>query len=491
MREVLRAVFKTGSGSAISMLLNVVSSKIIAVITGPFGIGFYSMIQQLVRTASTAGAIGGGGVALTQGVACRKNQARDDFIVAVFWIFTIGAFLTSLALLFFAPWIALFAFGVNDEATVWLVRWLALPVALMIALTYLNGVLNGFREIGRLALIQITGSGVTAILSYPVSILVDTGYFVAFIGMMTISISAQIIVGLIKAYRQKYLHPIILNGFRLQIRRDAANSFFQIAGTLFFTSIFSSVILLVVRALIVQYNSLADAGIFNVAWVICMGYPIIILGSFGTYYFPTLSKATKQHERLILITDVFRLSTLLIVPLLIIMIVLKPLIIDIFYSEEFYNSLTIMRWMLIGIYFKTATWVFAMPMLAFADMKIYFWTENFWFAGFLGFSLLAVVTFSNLEIIGLGFLVLYAIYLIYTIHYTHSRHGFTLNKRWIIIWVNGLILIIVASILTWSETRIDVPMTIIWVAVSISFLLLSITKQERRHLWDIVIRRKI
>jgi hypothetical protein len=62
----------------------------------------------------------------------------------------------------------------NDGQATSLVRWLALPVALGRASTYLNGVLNGFRAIGVLALLQILGAAALALLVYPASRLVNT-----------------------------------------------------------------------------------------------------------------------------------------------------------------------------------------------------------------------------------------------------------------------------------------------------------------------------
>lgn len=479
MRELVRAVFKAGSGSSISMLLAAISSKIMAVVSGPFGIGLYSLTQQLIQTVSTTGVVGGGTVVLTQGVASRKGKDRDDFIATAFWILTIGAILSSLSLILFAPWIAPLVFGASDEATIWLVRWTALPVALAVFLVYLNGILNGFLAIGRLAVIQVAGVGVSAVLSYPVSIMVNTGYFVAFVAMITLSISAQIVIGFSKAYRHGYLHPIVANGCRFRIRKDAAHSFFVVAGTMMITSIVASVSLLFVRALVVQYGGMADAGIFNVAWVICMAYPMVILHSFSTYYLPTLSQTKNEGDRSLLMNDVFRLTTILIVPLELLVIVLKPLMIDVLYSEEFYPSLVILRWMLVGIHLKAASWVFAMPMFAFADMRTHFWTGNLWYVGFVGFSILAVMYVGDLELIGVGFVVVYGAYLLYSMHYASSRHGFSVERRSMITWTVGLALVIAASALTWYETRVDLLTASVFLIVGVLYLAFSVTRQER------------
>jgi len=470
------------------MLLSVISSKIMAIIVGPFGVGLYSLTNQLIQTASTTGVVGGGNVALTQGIASRKGRDRDDFIVTAFWILAIGAITTSLALVLFAPWIAPLVFGETDQASIGLVRWVALPVVLSVALVYLIGVLNGHLAIGRLVVIQVAGAGASAVLSYPVSVMVNTGYPVAFVAMITLSLSAQIVVGFSKAYRHRYLHPIITNGFRFRLRKDAARSFFAVAGTMMITSVVASVSLLLVRALVVHYRGMADTGIFNVAWVICMAYPMVILNSFSTYYLPKLSQTRGKEERNKLMNDVFRLTTILIVPLELLVIVLKPLIIDVLYSEEFYPSLVILRWMLIGIHLKAASWVFAMPMFSYADMRTHFWTGNLWYVGFVGFSLLSVVYMDTLEIIGVGFVVAYGVYLVYSMHYASSRHGFSVDRRSLTAWIVGLSLVVTASVATWNDIKVDLIIALAIALVGVSYLVFSVTQQERRRVKDVVIQ---
>lgn len=479
MRELVHAVFKTGSGSVVSTLLSIISSKIMAIVVGPFGVGIYSLIQQLTTTSSIVGSVGGSNVALTQGIASRKGRDRDDFIVTAFWILAIGGITSSVSLVLFAPWIAPFVFGANDTSSVNLVRWTALPVALLVMLTYLVGVLNGHLAVGRIAAVQVVGAGMNALISYPISLIADTGYYVAFVGMMTIAFALQIVVALAKIRREKYLHPIAANGLRFRLTRAATRPYFAVAGTMMITSIVASVGLLAVRALIVQYRGVADAGIFNVAWVVCIAYPALILGSLGTYYLPKLSQTEDREKRNRLMNDVFRLTTVLLVPLELLVIVMKPLVIDILYSEEFYPSLVILRWMLIGVHLKAASWVFAMPMFSYADMKTHFWTGNLWYIGFVGFSVLSVVYLDTLEIIGVGFVVEYAVYMLYSVHYARSRHEFSAEWQSLATWIVGLMLVVTASFVTWHQTEVDPITAMVFVAAGVSYLALSVTKQER------------
>ena len=488
MRELLRAVFKTGIGSSASMVLSAVSSKLMAAVSGPFGIGLYSLIQQLTQTVSASGLAGGGRTVMAQGIASREGKDRDSFILAAFWILTFGAILASSALILSAPWIAPLIFGSNDGATVGLVRWTALPVVLTIALVYLNGVLNGFMAIGRLAIIQVVGAAANALLSYPISVMVNTGYPVAFVAMTTISLLAQVMVGFSKAYRQGYLHPIVANRFRIRIEKQASRSFFIVAGTFMIGSVVASVCLLSIRALIVQHSGIGEAGIFNVAWVICVVYPTVVLNSFAAYYLPKLSQTKDVQERSDLMNKVFRLTMIIIVPLELLAMVLKPLMINVLYSEEFYPSLLMLRWMIVGIFLRVTAQTFAMPMLSSADMKTFFWTGNLQYISLVGFSLLSIVYYGGLEVIGIGYVAIHGGYMVYSLHYATSKHGYIVQPRLMAAWFVGLALIVAASVSTWHDTSVNMMVTLGFLAAGILYVTLSTTKQERNKTKELLVQ---
>ncbi len=488
MYDIIKAVFKTGSASLIGILLGAVSTKVMAVILGPNGVGLFSLIRQTLATAVTAGTVGGQ-TALVQGLASKEGNERDRFLITVFWIFILGAISIAVGLLLLAPWIAKIVFTTNDNQTISLVRWMALPGLLMIIFSYLISVLNGFRAIGRLALGQIIVSMVTISLVYPVSKLVSSGYINAFVWMMAASTLGGIIFCFIIAYKEKWLNPLILN-FRPQFDKNAIKYFSRVSGTTLITGLIATGTLLIIRGMIVQYGGLASAGIFDVAWALSMTYVMLLLGSFGTYYLPTLSGINDIQTRITLIKKLFRLSILFIVPLIVSLIVLKPLVIQLLYSDKFIPALEIIRWMLIGDYFKVVGWVLAMPVLAYADMKVFFWTELLWNGGFLVLSTLAIFFYKDLQGIGIAFIILYFFISVYYLYYVYSKHQLPITKTLLKPWFYGLILIILASLQTWSTIHVNWVLAAIWILLSIAFSWYELTKNEKNKLFNIMYIRR-
>jgi O-antigen/teichoic acid export membrane protein len=484
MSEIIKAIFKTGSSSVITIILGVVSTKVLAVVLGPSGIGLYSLINQTLTTASTAGTMGGS-TALVQGLASKQGTEKDNYLVTVFWIYICGAMVIALGLFLFSPLIAQTVFASNDEKTINLVRWMALPVSLIILYSYFVSLLNGFRAIGSLAMGQIIVSVVTVFLIYPVSKLVSSGYITAFIWMISISTIGGIVFCLIIVHREKWLNPLIAN-FIPKFDKGSVKHFYYIASTTLITGLITAGTLLIVRTMIIRYGGFSSAGIFDIAWMLSMNYMLLLLSSFGTYYLPTLCGINDIPARNTLMQDLFRITLLLVIPLIITVIVLKTLVINILYTDEFMPALKIIRWMLIGDYFKASSWILAMPMLAYGDMKPVFWTELLWNMGFLILSYIGIFYFSDMQLIGTAFFIMYAIYFVYTIFYAQSKHNVSLTRNIIAHWVFGLVLIIFASWKTWIDTQVNWVPAILWIVVAIGFSWMTLNKGERSKLIKII-----
>ena len=159
------------------------------------------------------------------------------------------------------------------------------------------------------------------------------------------------------------------------------------------------------------------------------------------------------------------------------------------YSSEFIPALSIMRWMLIGGYFRIVSWVLAIPMLAYADMKTFFWTELIWDSLLLGFSATAVLGFHWLPGVGVGFVLLYSSYLVYTFWYTHRRFHLMLDRATVLQWLVGLILIVGASVQTWNDQQVQWPTLVFWLVLTLGFSGFVLNERERQGIMEIVLRK--
>lgn len=476
MFDLIKALLKVGSASVVNIILGIISTKIIAVILGPNGVGLFSLLRQTIQTASTVGS--GGQTALVQGIISKEGEERNSYVVTVFWLFILGALLTSILLFAFAPQISFLLFEKNDSQTVILVQWISLPVVLTIIFIYLTGVLTGFKAIGRLALGQIIVAAAMALITYPISKLVDDGYTIAFILMLSSSTLLGVIFYFLVAYRENWLRPIFLD-IKPHFDKKAINHFFFIATPIFIAGLVTTGVQLLVRAMIVQKGGLQDAGIFDVAFTLSMAHVMIFLSSLSNYYAPKVGETNDQQSRILLIKDTIRLATLVTVPSIVSIIVLKPLVVELLYTNQFNPALGIIRWMLIGDYLKVVSWVLSIPAVMCGHMRIYFWGEILWNAGFLIVSAAALFIFGNIQGIGIGFLILYALYLVYYTIYSMRKQSMQFTKSLTLPWLLGLAIVILASLETWNNLHVNWISASIWIMVAIGYSCTILNQKER------------
>jgi len=478
VRDLIKGMLKTGSGAVGNVLLGVISIKIMAVMLGPTGTGLFSLVRQAVVTFASLGA--GGQTALVQGVASKQGTERDSYVRSIFWLFVLVASVSFVLIESFASTIAMLVFGKSSSGYVHLVRWIALPVMLMHGYIFLKGVLNGCRAIGRLALVEMAGPLITLMLVYPVSLLAGEGYVLAFVWMLS-GAQLMMIASCLLILRKQGWIPTLLVDTKIVIKSTHFRYFLSITGTTFLTGIIGASVLLAVRAMIVRSGGgLAQAGLFDVAWSLSGNYVMLILASFGTYYAPTLSQTADKAERATLIRRVIRLSTMLMIPLIVTVVVLKPLLISLLYSSEYIASLKMIRWMLIGDYLKITSWVLVIPVIVNVNMKIYFWTEVFWHTGFLALSALAILYFGNLQGIGIAFVVLYACLVAYYFKYARRVYALIIGRDLLLLWLIGFFVVITVSLQNWSSTSVDWPSAVIWIMASFILVVVLLKKTERK-----------
>jgi hypothetical protein len=164
-------------------------------------------------------------------------------------------------------------------------------------------------------------------------------------------------------------------------------------------------------------------------------------------------------------------------------IVFKPWVIRGMFSPALLPALKVMRWMLIGDLFKGISWVLAFPMLAFSEMKWFFWTEVLFSLCMAGATWLWLSLGGGIEGLGLFFMLLYIMYLPAMAFYIWVKHDFIWKAGEVVHFVGALALVLLLSALTWRDANVT------WGAVGLlallggAFTTASLWGTSWRNLW--------
>jgi hypothetical protein len=144
-------------------------------------------------------------------------------------------------------------------------------------------------------------------------------------------------------------------------------------------------------------------------------------------------------------------------------IVVKPWVVLAMFSAKLLPALAVMRWMLIGDFFKGVSWVLAFPMLAYNEMRWFFWTEAVFNVALAIAAVGILVLVPRIEYLGAAFLGMYVCYLGAMRWYLRRKHGFRLETGDLWRFAGGLALVLGTSALTWSADRVSALHAAAWV----------------------------
>lgn len=442
MKDILIAAIKSGVGTLVTLLSSALAIKIIALFSGPAGVGLFSLLRQTQQTASIVGAMGGQ-AAIVQGLSGKEGAERALFTGNILRVIIVSTAVICGFILVAAPWLAPLIL-VDLPHGVMVFRLLAIPTLLGSAVLFFCGVINSHRTVGILSLVQIASGLSLAVFAYKVSI-EPSG--VGFLFLLSVSGLSGLLVASYFIKKNNLIGELPLGWWKVSAV-VSGGGFVKLGTATLLTGLMSMGAVLIVRTMVSRYHGYASAGIFDAAWTLSMTYVMLILTSFSAYYLPTLGTFKAKHkERNILIEQYFRFATFSSIPLIAVVMLIKPWVIELLYSKEFIPAVHIMRWMLLGDFFKIASWVLAMPMLAYADIRPYVLSEFFWNIGFVLLTYISLNMGGGIENIGIVFMILYIVYFLYAFFYCVKKFKIKIGAKLFSIWSSGFAILLVLSLL--------------------------------------------
>jgi antigen flippase len=465
------AMGKTGGGSIASGLLSALGTKIVAAMLGPGSLALLATLQQL-RDGAVTVATANGRTALIQGASALDRVERREYLRTVALLFSGGTIVVAGTMLAAPASVARWSrLPASSEA---LMPWLALTVALLSIFVFLTAILNAFREIGKLAMLQIASPAVAAIVAWPVASSVRAGHTAALALFLAIPATVTAAAAAIALGSHRRRLREWFQGSGRWWSSSAARRFLSISGAMLASGLAATTVLLAVRGSIARQEGLAITGQFDAAWNISMNQATLILGSVQAYYLPALAAAKSAGERGRQMRGMLMLTTLATVPAIVTLAALKPLAVTLLYSPQFSSSSGFLRWTLLGDYLKVTSWVLATPMLATGDVAAFLGSDLMAHAVFLGaatFLPQIIKPVKPAEGAAIAFLISYAVYFVFCYGYARTRHGFRFGAPARVLWLTGLALIIGVSANAWSDTTVHITRALIWIPLAIGFSL--------------------
>jgi PST family polysaccharide transporter len=251
-----------------------------------------------------------------------------------------------------------------------------------------------------------------------------------------------------------------------------------------------------VRVIVVRNVGLEAAGFYSAAWTIGGMYVGFIFQAMGTDFYPRLvSVATDNPRCNRLVNEQAQVSMLLAGPGIIATVSFAPLVIPLFYSNQFAEAVEILRWICLGMALRVVTWPMGFIIVAKNRQLIFFGADLAWTLVNIGLAWLCVGRLG-LNGAGMAFFGSYAFHglLVYPIVRVLSGFRWSAANRKTGLWFLWSIVVVFCSSYLLSPSLTAALGTVVMSLSTLYSLrsllnLLSVDRVPRRLWWLLALLR--
>ena len=405
MKSIFKASVILSGSSVISLLVSLVSAKVMALYLQPAGYGYYGLLQSFVGLAALAAGMGmaTGLVRLGAGAAAQGDQQTMANLQAGAWVVFAGMSVISFAACYGARNVlSQWVLGTYDQGTT--IVLMAIPLILTVANNIQVGTLNAHHRVAALAQYGVANTVLCAVASIAAILIWGVRGVVPGIvagGFVSYALSHYLLRRDVKHLDARPSRQGALK---------AARDLFQFGGPFAASAFVGTGVQLALPMIVLHLLNTESVGYYKAALAISVGYLGFLVTAMGQDYFPRVSAVKDQPEALgRLVNEQHRLVLLLSVPVILGMLALVPVLVPLVYTRKFIPTVEILEWQLIGDLFKFSSWTLSFLILARSSSTVYFLTE--FGAGVMNLFLTwLAVRFFGLPGLGIGFLATHVCY---------------------------------------------------------------------------------
>lgn len=443
-KHILKSTTLFGGVQAVTALISIIRSKIIALLLGPSGIGIAGLLNSAINLISgfTSMGLETSAVKFISQKKLEKSQYNVSKIIAVLkkilWLTgTAGA----LLMIVFSSFLSKITFA-NENYTIAFV-WLSITLLLKQLSNGQIAILQGFQKLNFLAKANLWGSFTGLIISIPLYYYfrIDAIVPAIIISSITILFFSWFYARKIKIEQMKIPNEDVIREGKDMIRLGIMLSLSALMVTL---------VTYVLQVFISSYG-IKEVGFYSAGITLLNSYVGLIFSSMSSDYFPRLSSVNTDNDKVRnVVSQQSFISILIITPIIIVFLGFSHYIIRILFSLEFISIVPMVSFGIVGMLFRSVSLSMGYILIAKGDSKIFikyglFFNSLYLFFNFLGYY------FYGLTGIGIAFLVYYLFHYLILKKLTLKKYNFYFDKEFHITFVYCIFLCSLALIVSFSD----------------------------------------
>jgi len=437
-KEALRATGIIGGGQVFNILIGMIRTKFVAIILGPSGVGIVGLLTtatNVIQNVSSFGLTVSG----VRDISIANNKNDDQELAKTVRIFNQWVLLSALlgaviAIVFSAP-LSLYLFD-NYSYTLG-IAVLSSAIFFTTLGAGLSTVMQGKRAIGLMVKSSIISNLIGS------AIMVSLYFIFGTNGIIPSLILSPLIIFAVNFLFYKKLKISFTASVPFLESWSTAKGMLKLGLLTVIGSVFDQVMSLVLRAFISKKAGVDGVGLFTAANSIAAIYLTVVLAAIASEYYPKLAAINEDNALLNKsVNNQLNILLLLASPIIIGMVGFADIAILLLYSDKFIVAVDILKWQILGDFFKIISWVCTLVFLAKGMGKLYVgigivYSSLYTGIVFLGWDILGFLG------IGVAFFIVQIFMLIFTYAYSSWKFNITIaSKNYKTIAVFAVILII-------------------------------------------------
>jgi O-antigen/teichoic acid export membrane protein len=420
LNSLLKNVITLASGSLLTILIGIVSSKLFALLGGPPAIAEQGLVMSLMSLATMVAAFGLGSGVVRFGAPAITTS--DNIQIAALrraaWLLQMSAWIfVGILMLIFHNQIGQWLLGKQNALLE--VAVVAVALGFMLSSALHISVLNAYQRVKVLA-----GSNViVAFFSSLAGVIVLWKFGVA-------GVVWGVLIGSIVGWLAVRFVVLREVGPVMRVSSDqliaAAKILLKFGGPFTLSLVFGQVVQQLLPSLILHELGRDEVGFFRVAGSFSVVYMGFLTNAMAQDYFPRLSALSSDSEVKEVMNQQHKLIMVLCLPVIFGLMWLAQIVVPLFYSSAFLPSVAVLEWQLVGSVLKLSSWVMSFVILARAGSSWFLLTEICAGAVSLLANLWAMRTFG-VSGLGIAFVLTYAAYWLIVALVLRSRFKIGLN----------------------------------------------------------------
>lgn len=433
-RQIMKATSIFGGVQIFNIIIQLIRSKVVAVLLGPAGMGIMGLLQTTISLVTSITNFGLGTSAVRD--VSEANKAADlknisntiTVLRKLVWLTGLLGMVLTIAL---SPLLSRLTFGNYDYT----IAFVLLSVTLLFnQLSSGQGVLlQGMRKISWLAKAKIYGSVFGLIISLPLYYLYGTEGIVP-----ALVLSALALLGVQYWFAQKVKIEAVAISFRDAINQG--RGMMKLGFMLSLSGLITVAASYFVRIYISNTGGVSDVGLYSAGFAIISTYVGLVFSAMATDYYPRLAAVSSSNEESrIVINQQAEIAILILAPIILIFLVFIKWVVILLYSQQFAPVNDMILFAALGMFFKAASWAVGFLLIAKGNSKLFFWNELITNTYLTGFNILGYY-YWGLTGLGISFLLSYFLHFIQMLTVSKIKYEFSFSKDFIRIFSINLML---------------------------------------------------